>query len=102
VYSEIQNFEEESYNIPHEIRNIKTLHKKTIEDVERGNEVLNTISRIVPDFKLYDEEQMVPTDLLKTTDIDNFDLKIEDYKPQLLTIIPNELEVEEDEVKNLF
>lgn len=97
ITKEMKNFTEE-YEVPDEINNIRVLFKENISEVVQKGSIPNQIPRIIPDFDLNNEETMIPTDTLKLQSIDNEDLHIQNYELDLLTLMPNEIPLGDDEV----
>lgn len=92
----------EEFAIPSGIEAIRAkFRQKTAELLDNG-EPLNKIGRIIPDYQLDDEDKMIPKDTLKLQDLDPADLQIKDYDLELLSLMPNEIPLREEEVPFLL
>ena len=87
----------DDYAIPNEIVNIRMLHNKNLEEAASGI-ILEGTDRVIPDFKLYNNDLGLPTENLRLNDVDNSDLKIQSYTPKFLSFLPEEVPLASSEV----
>ncbi len=76
------------YAMPNEVNNVMLLFKRNIEEIDQEDFGQGRVNRIVPDYNFLNEALGMPSECIGISDIDNLDLKMSIYTPELLTILP--------------